>query len=82
VILPQIVPIVIPMLGNLIIVMFKDSALLSTITVIELVAQAKTTGLQTFRFLEPLTLAGALFWVVSYAVARTVRVVEERHAAR
>jgi polar amino acid transport system permease protein len=82
VVLPQIVPVVIPMLGNLVIVMFKDSALLSTITVIELVAQAKTVGLQTFRFLEPLTIAGALFWVVSYAVARGVRAVEERHAAR
>lgn len=82
VILPQIVPIVIPMLGNLIIVMFKDSALLSTITVIELVAQAKTVGLQTFRFLEPLTLAGAFFWIVSYIVARAIRAVEDRHAAR
>ena len=82
VVLPQIVPVVIPMLGNLVIVMFKDSAVLSTITVVELVTQAKTVGLQTFRFLEPLTLAGVLFWVVSYAVARGVRLVEERHAAR
>lgn len=78
VILPQVAPLAIPMLGNLVIVMFKDTALLSTITVIELVAQARSVGIQSFRFLEPLTIAGLLFWGVSYVVARALRVIERK----
>lgn len=80
VVLPQVRPVVAPMLGNLVIVMFKDSAVLSTITILELVARAKDVGIQTFRYLEPLTLAGVLFWIVSYAAARGVRRLEGRHA--
>lgn len=80
IILPQLAPVVIPMLGNLVIVMFKDSAVLSTITVLELVARAKDIGVNTFRYLEPLTLAGFLFWVVSYAAARGIRHLELRGA--
>lgn len=79
VVLPQVAPVVAPMLGNLVIVMFKDSAVLSTITVLELVATAKDIGSFTFRYLEPLTLAGLLFWVVSYAAARGIRRLEARH---
>lgn len=80
VILPQMVPIATPMLGNLLIAMFKDTALLSTITVLELVARAKDVGLMNFRFLEPLTIAGLLFWMVSYTAARGLRYLENRHA--
>jgi len=80
VVLPQVAPIVLPMLGNLVIVMFKDTALLSTITVLELVAHARDAGMNTFRFLEPLTMAGFLFWVVSYTAAHVIRALERRHA--
>lgn len=81
IILPQMWPIAAPMLGNLVIAMFKDTAVLSTITVLELVARAKDAGLQTFRYLEPLTMAGFLFWMVSYAAARGLRYLEGRHAS-
>lgn len=80
VILPQVVPIATPMLGNLVIAMFKDTAILSTITVLEVVARAREIGFLTFRYLEPLTMAGFLFWVVSYTAARGLRHLENRHA--
>jgi polar amino acid transport system permease protein len=80
IIFPQMWPIVLPMLGNLVIAMFKDTAILSTITVLELVARAKDAGFQSFRYLEPLTLAGVLFWIVSYAAARGIRYLENRNA--
>ncbi len=82
VVMPQVAPVVAPMLGNLVIALFKDSAVLSTITVLELVATAKDIGVMTFRYLEPLTLAGVLFWIVSYAAARGVRRLETPHAGR
>jgi polar amino acid transport system permease protein len=80
VVLPQVATIVTPMLGNIVIVMFKDSAVLSTITVLELVARAKDIGIATFRYLEPLTMAGFLFWLVSYSAAHGVRALERRQA--
>lgn len=80
IILPQMWPIAAPMLGNLIIAMFKDTAILSTITVLELVARARDAGFQTFRYLEPLTMAGILFWMVSYSAARGLRRLEDRNA--
>ncbi len=81
IILPQMWPVALPMLGNLMIAMFKDTAVLSTITVLEMVAVAKDIGVQTFRYLEPLTMAGILFWCVSYLTARVIRTVEEKHAS-
>jgi polar amino acid transport system permease protein len=80
IVFPQMWPIVLPMLGNLIINMFKDTAVLSTITVLELVTRARNAGFHSFRYLEPLTIAGILFWVVSYSAARGLRHLESRHA--
>lgn len=80
IILPQMWPIAAPMLGNLVIAMFKDTAVLSTITVLEVVARAKDAGFQTFRYLEPLTIAGILFWIVSYGAARLLRRLEDKNA--
>src|ERR687887_37514 len=56
VILPQAIPAVVPALGNYLIAMFKDTPLLSAITVVELLQQAKIIGDTTFRYLEPITL--------------------------
>jgi len=78
IILPQAVRPVVPALGNYVVAMFKDTPLLSTITVAELLYTAKDIGAQTFRYLEPFTLVGVLFLVVSLAAAAAVRIVERR----
>lgn len=77
VILPQAIRTVTPALGNYVIAMFKDSAILSAITVNELLNHATTIGSSQFRYVEPLTLAGALYWIVSYPAARLVRRLEQ-----
>jgi polar amino acid transport system permease protein len=80
VVLPQAVRAVLPVLANLVIAMFKESALLSSITVMELLATGKAIGSINFRYIEPLTLVGVLYFVVSYGAARAVRSLELRHA--
>jgi polar amino acid transport system permease protein len=80
IILPQAVRSVIPVLGNYFIQMFKDSAILSAITVFELLAHAQAVGSNNFRYLEPLTLAGLLFLLVSYPSSHLVRLLERRLA--
>ena len=80
IVLPQIAPTIAPMLGSLVIVMFKETALLSTITVTELLARGMEVGFLEYRFIEPLTLVGALYFAVSYVAAYGVRILERHNA--
>ncbi len=65
IILPQAVIPMIPALGNNLVAMFKDTPLLATITVGEMMQKALVIGDRTFRYLEPMTMVGVLFLVVS-----------------
>jgi polar amino acid transport system permease protein len=76
IVLPQAIPPVIPALGNYLVAMFKDTPMLAAITVLELLQTAKLIGAETFRYLEPLTLVGAIFLAVSLLAARLVRRLE------
>jgi polar amino acid transport system permease protein len=80
VILPQAIPPVVPALGNYLVAMFKDTPLLSTITVLELLYTAKDIGSETFRYLEPLTIVGVLFLIVSLISAAIIRQLERKLA--
>ncbi len=80
IVLPQAVRTIVPMLGNYWIQMFKDSAILATITMGELLNVALTIGSSDFRYLEPLTLVGLLFLAVSYPASVLIRRLERRLA--
>jgi polar amino acid transport system permease protein len=80
IILPQAIPPMFPALGNYLIGMFKESAQLLAITVTELMLTARVIGTETFRFLEPITLAGVLYFLVSYPAALIVQRLEARYA--
>jgi polar amino acid transport system permease protein len=80
IILPEVIPPIIPSLGNYVILMFKDTPLLSAITVIEVLAKAQLIADQTFRYTEPLTIVGLLFLIVSYASSVLLRL-WEKHVA-
>jgi polar amino acid transport system permease protein len=79
VVLPQAIPPMLPMIGNYGIAMFKDTPMLSAITVLELLARAKLLGAAEFRYLEPLTLVGLLFLALSIPTSRLVRFLESRY---
>jgi len=76
VVLPQAVPRVLPALGNYVISMFKEAPLLLAIGVVEVVNAAREAGSQTFRYVEPYTLAGVLFLLLSYPASLLVRRLE------
>lgn len=78
VVLPQAIPRVVPALGNYVISMFKEVPLLLAIGVVEVVTTANQLGAQTFRLVEPLTLAGILFLMISYPASLLVRRLERR----
>ncbi|MEW1939133.1 ectoine/hydroxyectoine ABC transporter permease subunit EhuD [Dietzia maris] len=79
IVLPQAVRTVVPMLGNYLIQMFKDSAILSAITVVELMTVAKAIGQSDFRYLEPFTIAALLFLIVSVPCTLVLRRLERRY---
>lgn len=76
IILPQAIPPMAPALANYLIGMFKESAQLAAITVVELLLTARTIGTHSFRFLEPITMVGILFFLISYPSALIVQRLE------
>ncbi len=82
VILPQALPPIIPIMGNYLIVMFKETPLLAAITVVELLTTAKNINARDWRPFEPYTLVGILFLIISMAVAVLVGLLEQRMKRR
>jgi len=80
VILPQAIPPMIPALANYFIAMFKETPLLSAITVLELMNQAKSIANSNYRYIEPMTLVGVFFLVISLISVIGLRCLEERYA--
>lgn len=76
VILPQAVPPMLPVLGNYFIALLKETPLLSAITIIEMLSRAKMIGIEYYRYLEPLTIVGILFILLSVGGALGIRGLE------
>jgi polar amino acid transport system permease protein len=76
VILPQAIPPVVPALGNYLVALFKETPLLSAIAVLELMQTAKILGSETFRYIEPMTIVGLIFLVISLVSAALIRELE------
>ncbi|MFA5595565.1 MAG: ectoine/hydroxyectoine ABC transporter permease subunit EhuD [Trueperaceae bacterium] len=78
VIIPQAIPRVVPALGNYLVSMLKDTAILSAVTVMEMLNVAQIIGQRTFRYFVPLTMVGGMFLVMTIISAGLVRFVEKR----
>lgn len=76
VIIPQAIPRIVPALGNYLVAMMKDTPILSTVTVMEMLNLAEIIGDRTFRYLLPLTMVGALFMVLTLISSTAIRFVE------
>ncbi|ROM71951.1 ectoine/hydroxyectoine ABC transporter permease subunit EhuD [Pseudomonas brassicacearum] len=82
IILPQALRPIVPPLGNYLVAMLKDTPVLSAITVVEIMQQAKNIGSENFRYLEPITMVGLFFLALSLALAYLVRRLETRMELR
>jgi polar amino acid transport system permease protein len=77
IILPQAFPIAIPGMGNYLVGIFKDTPLLSTIGVAELFHAATAVGGYHYRYLEPYTIVGIIFLILSVPAAMGIRKLEK-----
>jgi polar amino acid transport system permease protein len=82
IVLPQMLPPIVAPLGNYLIAMFKETPLLSAITVMELLMTAKIIGSESFRYMEPITIVGALFLIMSLCSSALIRRVESKLGRR
>jgi polar amino acid transport system permease protein len=78
IILPQAIPPMIPALANYLVAMFKETPLLSAITVLELMNQARSIANFHYRYIEPMTLVGVFFLVISLISVAGLRWLERR----
>lgn len=82
IILPQAVPPILPIMGNYLIVVFKETPLLAAITVMELLSRANNIVARDWRPTEPYTLVGILFLVISLLLSGLVSLLEYKLAQR
>ena len=73
IILPQALPPSVAGMGNYLISIFKDTPMLSVIGVAELMQAANAVGGQNYRYLEPYTIVGAIFLIISLLAAVFIR---------
>ncbi|SLN62216.1 ectoine/hydroxyectoine ABC transporter permease subunit EhuD [Oceanibacterium hippocampi] len=78
VIIPQAVPPMMPALANYFVAMFKETPLLAAITVLELMNEARSAANFYYRYLEPMTLVGVFFLVISVPSVVLLRWLEKR----
>ena len=76
VVLPQALPVALPGMGNYLVGIFKDTPMLATIGVAELMHTANALGAETYRYLEPYTMVGFIFLIISLPTAAGLRKLE------
>ncbi|ESY45968.1 MULTISPECIES: ectoine/hydroxyectoine ABC transporter permease subunit EhuD [unclassified Mesorhizobium] len=78
IIIPTAVPPMLPALGNYVVGMFKETPLLATITVVELMSRARIVANINYRYVEPMTMVGVFFLAVSVPSVIALHYLERR----
>ena len=77
IVLPQAFLVALPNLGNTIISLVKDTSLAFSVTVVELIAQAKLTAARNLRFFEVYIDAALIYWFSCIAIEFIVKLAEK-----
>ena len=78
VVLPQAMRIIIPPVGNYFISLFKDTALVSTISIAELLFTGQLLAAETFKYLEIYSFIFTIYILISYPASLGVKWLERR----
>lgn len=77
-ILPQAIRIALPSTGNYAISLFKDSALASTVSVVELLFSAQILAAQTFQYVKIYMIVGVFYFMICYPTSIAMSLLEKR----
>ena len=78
IVLPQAVKNILPALCNEFVAIVKETSLASTFFIGELMTQFKTINGITFRVLEPLTIVGIIYFLVTFTLSKAIAAFERR----
>jgi ABC-type amino acid transport system permease subunit len=78
IILPQAIRIIIPSIGNFFVSIFKDSALVSVITMRDLMFSGQLLASATYKHFEIFTMVAVIYFLISYPSAKLVEWIEMR----
>ena len=76
--MPQALRNILPALVNETIGLLKDSSLVSTIGVVEVLRAAQIVGSNKYIYFEPLILAGLIYYVLVMTLTYTASILERR----
>lgn len=77
IVLPQVIKAIMPSIGNEVITLVKDTALASTIGVIELFRIAQTASSREFSTM-PIFVAGIFYFIMNYLVSKLFDIIEKK----
>lgn len=78
VVLPQAVKNILPALANEMITMVKESSILSTLGMAELMWAAKTVSSTTYITIGPYVLAASIYFCINYPAGKAIELIERR----
>ena len=78
IVLPQAVKNILPALCNEFVAIVKETSLASTFFIGELMTQFKTINGITLRVLEPLTIVGIIYFLVTFVMSKLIALLERR----
>ena len=78
VILPQAVKTILPALGNEFIMMIKESSLVSTVGIADVMYQQKIINGATYRIFEPLIMIGLIYLIITTVLTTLLGLLEKR----
>ena len=81
IVLPQAVKNILPALCNEFVAIVKETSLASTFFIGELMTQFKTIQGITFRVLEPLTIIGIIYFLLTFILSKLIALLERRKNA-
>ena len=81
IVLPQAVKNILPALCNEFVAIVKETSLASTFFIGELMTQFKTIQGITFRVLEPLTIIGNIYFLLTFLLSKLIALLERRMSA-
>lgn len=81
IIMPQAFSIAIPPLVNTLVSLVKETSLVFTISIVDMMAQAKIVGARGYRFFEVYVVVSIIYWVVCTLIAKVLTIAEKRSRA-
>lgn len=76
--IPQMFGLIIPPMTNQTIILIKESAILSIITVPELMTAATKMATETFRVVEPYLILAVAYWLITFLIGKLASGQEEK----